>query len=203
MEKEYINVERMLILNYKKLGLNDDEVVILLLTYALIKNGTGFINPSDIALFSSFSVTQIDVVFSSLCNKGWIKTEIDDEGKARTDVDYLIERLYGLLLSNYKKEEKSKSSNDNKEIYLLFENFFARPLSPLEYDIINGWIKEKISYEQIKAALEIAKLSTNHSIRYIDTILYEEKRKQEMSEEEYDKSLQETIELSKIDWLNK
>ena len=56
MEKEYINVERMLILNYKKLGLNDDEVVILLLTYALIKNGTGFINPSDIALFSSFSV---------------------------------------------------------------------------------------------------------------------------------------------------
>ncbi len=203
MEKEYINVERMLILNYKKLGLNDDEVVILLLTYALIKNGTEFINPSDIALFSSFSVTKIDVVFSSLCNKGWIKTEIDDEGKARTDVDYLIERLYGLLLSNYKKEEKSKSSNDNKEIYLLFENFFARPLSPLEYDIINGWIKEKISYEQIKAALEIAKLSTNHSIRYIDTILYEEKRKQEMSEEEYDKSLQETIELSKIDWLNK
>lgn len=204
MEKEFINVERMLILNYKKLGLSDDEVIILLLTYALIKNGTEFINPTDLALFSNFSVTKVDVIFSTLSSKGWIKTEINDKGIVKSNVNQLIDKLYQLLLNDYKKEEKNKKSeNDNKEIYALFENFFARPLSPLEYDIINDWIKKDYTFQQIQAAVEISKLNANHSIRYIDTILFEEDKKREMSVEDYEKRLQETIELSKIDWLNK
>lgn len=197
-----IYVEKMLLLHYKKLGLTDDEVLILLLTYTLIETGTPFINPNDLALFSNFSITKIDVIFSSLTTKGWILTVIDEHGHAKSSVQPLIEKLYDILFQQNKKE-KNKETADNKEIYALFENFFARPLSPLEYDIINGWLKKGYTKQQIQAALDISKLNTNHSIRYIDTILFEEDKRKELSDEDYERRLQETIELSQIDWLNK
>ena len=83
------------------------------------------------------------------------------------------------------------------------QSFFNRPLSPLEYDVIQGWKNKKYPFALIKAASELALQSGNKSIRYIDTIIYEENKKQEIGEEEYQKRQQETIELSKVDWLNK
>ena len=64
---------------------------------------------------------------------------------------------------------------------------------------------EKQNYEinLIKAACEVAMQTNNKSIRYIDTIIFEENKKQEIGAEEYQKREQETIELSTIDWLNK
>ena len=83
------------------------------------------------------------------------------------------------------------------------EKFFTRPLSPLEYDVIQGWKNKKQEFALIKAACEIASQSGNKSIRYIDTIIFEENKKNEIGAEEYQKRQQETIELSTVDWLNK
>ena len=62
---------------------------------------------------------------------------------------------------------------------------------------------KKYEFALIKSACEIAAQTGNKSIRYIDTIIYEESKKMEMGAEEYQKREQETIELSTIDWLNK
>ena len=202
---ELLKVERMLILNYKKLELSDDELVILLLTYTLYKTGNTFINPSDLALFSSFTVTKIDVLYTNLIAKGWIKTQVDENGKVKTDLSTLFEKLSECYFKNIEQKQKSKQKDDdtNSNVFILFEQFFGRPLSPLEYDIINGWLEKKYTYDEIKLALELCSKSANHSIRYIDTILFEEHKKKQMSADDYQNHLQETIELSKIDWLNK
>lgn len=200
---EFINVERLLVLNYKKLGLNDDELVILLLTYALLKSGNQFINPSDLALLSNFTETKIDVIFTSLYAKGLIKTEISSEGKVNTNMDELIKLITLQLTKAIKPLEKVKKEEDNTSLYQLLETFFGRPLSPLEIDIIDGWIEKKYSLEMIKNCIEMSNNQANRSIRYLDTILFEENKKKEMSATEYQDRLQETIELSKIDWLNK
>ena len=60
----YINFERLLTLNYRKIGLSDDEFVLLLITYELVQTGTSFVNPSDLSLLCGFTTTKIDVVFS-------------------------------------------------------------------------------------------------------------------------------------------
>ena len=64
-------------------------------------------------------------------------------------------------------------------------------------------VRQKYTYEEIQLAVNLCAQSANHSIRYIDTILFEEHKKKQLSETEYQNQLQETIELSKIDWLNK
>ena len=39
----FINFARLLTLNYKKIGLSDDEYVLLSITYELVQTGTKFV----------------------------------------------------------------------------------------------------------------------------------------------------------------
>ena len=72
----YVDFDQLLLLNYKKLKLTDDEALVLLLTHSLVESGSKFVNPNDLALLCNFSTTKIDVVYSSLTQKGYIKTDI-------------------------------------------------------------------------------------------------------------------------------
>ena len=101
-------------------------------------------------------------------------------------------------MSLWKKKKAVK-----EEVLSYMESFFARPLTPLEYDVIQSWKNKKYEFALIKAACEVAMQTNNKSIRYIDTIIFEENKKIVMGVEEYRKNEQETVELSTVDWLNK
>lgn len=201
----YINFERLLTLNYKKIGLSDDEYLLLSITYELVQTGTKFVNPSDLALLCGFSTTKIDVVYSGLIEKKLISNEFNSSGSIYTSFDGIVKKLLSCLEDEVDVQE-AKNKKDKiveEDVFKYMQSFFNRPLSPLEYDVIQSWKNKKYSFVLIKAACEIALQSNNKSIRYIDTIIFEENKKQEIGELEYQKRQQETIELSKIDWLNK
>lgn len=201
----FINFARLLTLNYKKIGLSDDEYILLSITYELVQTGTKFVNPSDLALLCNFSTTKIDVVYSGLISKNFIKNEFSPTGTIYTSFDGIVKKLLECLDDEVDiQEAKSKKSKIVKEDFFEYmEKFFTRPLSPLEYDVIQGWKNKKYEFALIKAACEIAAQTGNKSIRYIDTIIFEENKKNEIGAEEYQKREQETIELSTLDWLNK
>lgn len=201
----YINFERLLTLNYKKIGLSDDEFVLLSITYELVQTGTKFVNPSDLALLCGFSTTKIDVIFSGLIEKGLIGNEFNSQGMVITSFNGIVEKLLNCLEDevDIQQAKDKKEKIVEEDLFSYMQSFFKRPLSPLEYDVIQVWKNKKYSFSLIKAACEIAAQSNNKSIRYIDTIIFEENKKSEMGELEYQKRQQETIEISKIDWLNK
>ena len=201
----FINFARLLTLNYKKIGLSDDEYILLSITYELVQTGTKFVNPSDLALLCNFSTTKIDVVYSGLISKNFIKNEFSPSGTIYTSFDGIVKKLLECLDDEVDiQEAKTKKSKIVKEDFFEYmEKFFTRPLSPLEYDVIQGWKNKKYEFALIKAACEIAAQTGNKSIRYIDTIIFEENKKNEIGAEEYQKREQETIELSTVDWLNK
>ena len=201
----FINFARLLTLNYKKIGLSDDEYILLSITYELVQTGTKYVNPSDLALLCNFSTTKIDVVYSGLISKNFIKNEFSPTGTIYTSFDGIVKKLLECLDDEVDiQEAKSKKSKIVKEDFFEYmEKFFTRPLSPLEYDVIQGWKNKKYEFALIKAACEIAAQTGNKSIRYIDTIIFEENKKNEIGAEEYQKREQETIELSTVDWLNK
>jgi len=200
----FINFERLLTLNYKKIGLSDDEFVLLSITYELVQSGTTFVNPSDLALLCNYSTTKIDVVYSGLIAKRLISNEFNAQGTIYTSFDGIVNELLKCLNSEIdtQKEKGGKvKKEENVDSYM--QAFFNRPLSPLEFDVIQSWKDKNYSFALIKAACEIASKSGNKSIRYIDTIMFEETKKAEIGAEEYQKQEQETIEISSIDWLNK
>ena len=196
----YINFERLLLLNYKKIGLSDDETLILLITHTLVESGNKFVNPSDLALLCNFTPTKIDVLYSSLTKKGYIDTDILPNGSVITTFKKLTKELFEIVNSSI---EDSKEQDEEEDIFSYMEKFFGRLLTPLEYDVIQSWKMKKYSFKLIKSSSEIAAQTGNKSIRYIDTIIFEESKKNELGAEEYQKRQQETVELSRIDWLNK
>ena len=202
--KRAFDFQTILALNYKNIGLTDDEYVVLSITYALCKDGQRFVNPTDLALLCNFSNTKIDVVISGLISKKYISNEFDSNGNIATSFNGIEDVLLQIVKKEIEnKAIKNESEQLNVNIAKYMEEFFNRPLSPLEFDVIQSWKNKKYDFDTIKAACDIAAQNGNRSIRYIDTVIFEETRKQNLGTEEYQRRQQETIELSNVDWLNK
>ncbi len=112
---------------------------------------------------------EIMEAFSSLTNKSLIKTEIQkDDNKIEEILN--LDNLYKLASLNFKEEEKQNTTTD---IFSIFEQEFARTLSPIEYELINAWINSGVNEELIIGALKEAIYNGVTNLRYIDKIIYE------------------------------
>ena len=69
-------------------------------------------------------------------------------------------------------QDKNKEAKTVK-IFEVFESEFGRTLSPMEYELINGWISTGTSEELLIAALKEAIYNGVRNFRYIDKIIYE------------------------------
>ena len=99
--------------------------------------------------------------------------EKNDSGvlEEKVDISLFYEIIFSKILNKETKE------NNEKDLYDNFEKEFGRTLSPMEYEIINEWIRSGISEELISEALKEAILNGVKSIRYIDKILLSWKEK--------------------------
>ena len=107
---------------------------------------------------------------------------------------------------NNNNEEKTL---DNSDLYSIFEKEFGRTISPLECQIIKGWIDDNISHELILEGLKEAVYNGANSFRYIEKILYDWKKKGYKNKEDvmnakekYRESKKEVKDIFHYDWLN-
>jgi len=116
---------------------------------------------------------EIITSFSSLTGKGLISTKITKDGdRVVEEID--LDGIYKLAASNINKNETKRQE---KNIFELFEQEFARPLSPMEFEFINAWINSGMNEDLIKEALKEATFNGVSNLRYIDKIIYEWNKK--------------------------
>ena len=90
----------------------------------------------------------------------------------------LWERTMQLLDQKAQIRQDSVTKNEEGEIFSLFEQEFGRLLSPMELETIGMWLdNDGHSPAIIKAALKEAVIAGKVSLRYIDRILFEWKKK--------------------------
>ena len=83
-----------------------------------------------------------------------------------------------IVVAEKSVKEEQKDKDDEGEIFTLFEQEFGRLLSPMECETITMWLDDDgHTVEIIKAALKEAVLAQKLSLRYIDRILFEWKKK--------------------------
>ena len=116
-----------------------------------------------------------------------------------------LDSLYEKLAFSLNDEEVK----DDKNLYSIFETEFGRTLSPMEFEIINGWIDNGYSEELIKLALKEATYNGVSNLRYIDKIIYEWGKKGIKNKEDVEKNRKQfknnsnkNKELFDYDWLN-
>ena len=125
---------------------------------------------------NKFSIDETDAMkaFESISNKGLIsiKMQKNKEGKIEEIID--LTPFYESIAVGI--DEKVKKTTEDK-IFTSFENEFGRPLSSIEYELINNWIKKGVGEELILSALKEAIFNGTLTFRYIDSILTEWQRK--------------------------
>lgn len=86
-------------------------------------------------------------------------------------LDLFYEKLTNLWIADMNQERLM--DEDNSNIFETIEKEFARPLTPMEYEVISAWLEDGTREDLILEALKEAVYSGVCNLRYIDKIIYE------------------------------
>lgn len=213
MEENLINIikqrpiiiPRMLFNNYKKLNITEEELIILI--YIMDKGDKLIYNPEIFVNELGFDKYKAMEIINSLVEKSIISISLEKNDKSKSEEYINIDTLYNKLFNNIIELEEKEE--DNTDIFSKFESEFGRPLSPMEFEIIKGWINDKFSDELITEALKEAVYNNVNNLRYIDKILYEWKKKGYKNKEDvvkskanYKKNKNKNLEVFDYNWLD-
>ena len=203
LEQRDCTFPRILLTNYKKLGITDLELIILI--YLINSNSLNY-NPKQISQDLDIKMNDVLQIINNLTEKGIISFEIVKINKINNEViklDLLYKKLTFLIIGKEEKEEENTFITD-------FEKEAGRTLTSTELEYITGWQDLDYSDEIIMCALkESLRCTGSANFRYIDRILYEWYKKGIKTIEDVEKNKQEfkkrkasNEELFDYDWLN-
>lgn len=171
LKEHYLVVPSYIVPIVKKYELDFDSF--LLLTYFWNYKEETF----DVELITKILKVNENAIlsaFNTLLNKKLIRIDTLKDGNGKrveiVNLEYFYQEVESLLVEE--KQEEAK-----KDIYSIFETEFGRPISSMEYEIIQAWIEKGFSEELILGALKEAVYNGVNNLRYIDKILYEWQKK--------------------------
>lgn len=171
--ENHYTVPKYVLTYAKELGLDMNSLILLI--YFLNKPNKMIFDYRKIVKDLNFSEKELLDAISILKDKNilLILMEKNDSGILEEKVD--ISLFYDIIFSKMLNKETEEKSE--KDLYDTFEREFGRTLSPMEYEIINGWLGQGISNSLILSALKEAVFNGVNNLRYVDKILYEWNKK--------------------------
>ena len=197
-------VPRILFNNYKRLNIDEEELIIIMLIISL-GNKIEY-NPDIFVKELNIDKHRVMCLISSLTSKNILSLEVIKNGR-KTEEYISLTLLYDKLLKIVKDVKEDEVKVDNS-IFSVFENELGRLLSPMELEQIKEWVTTYKNEELIIAALKETVLNGVSNFRYIDTILNEWNKKGYRNKEDILKDRANyrkkkgNIEVFDTDWLN-
>ncbi len=152
----------------KKLNIELSAFIFLMYLYSYGKK-TLF----DISLFSNdLDMTSQELMkeLNYLIEKGLVELTVVKNDKDIIEeyivLDLFFEKINLSIIEMASKEEKT-------DIFSDIEREFGRTISPIETEIIRGWLEASFSEEMIRLALKEASFNGVNNLKYIDRILFE------------------------------
>lgn len=166
-----LTIPKVLLKNYKKLGITEEELLILICLInqeeKSVYNPNIFTEELDMDKYNAMQL------LNDLTEKNIIEIKLENNKYGKKEeyiyIDLLYKKIYNLLVGENNKVEEY---NTNQDIYLKFETEFGRTISPSEVELINEWHNDGINKELIEEALKEAVINNVRNLKYIDRILY-------------------------------
>ena len=202
-----IVVPRILFNNYRRLNINEEELVIVMLVISL-GNKIEY-NPDIFVRELDMDKVKVMTLISNLMSKNIISLEMVKNGR-KTEEYISLSLMYDKLLNIVKEVNDEDSVEIDNSIFSIFENELGKLLSPMQVEKIKEWVTTYKNEELIIAALKEAVMNNVSNFNYIDTILNEWNKKGYKTKEDTlkDKSIyrekkkKSNIEIEDIDWIN-
>lgn len=205
-----IVLPRFLFNYYQRLGITAEELIILI--FVIDMGDKTVYNPEIIASELNLDKYKVMEILNNLNEKKILSITVEKNSEGKSEEYISIELMYKKVMNLIVQKSSEESVNvtiDNADIFSVFESEFGRPISSMECEIIKGWIDDKFSYELILEALKEAIYNGVTSLRYIEKILYEWRKKGYKTKSDimeaknkYRESKKETKDVFYYDWLN-
>lgn len=178
-----VDIPYVLLKYYRQMKLTELDVMLIIQLMAFIhKEHKDFPTLEEIQARLSASPELVISSLQKLMKEQFLS--IDNSFDAATGIHYErynLELLYEKLAELFIEEQLEKAAEkrsaeeaggSGKDVYSIIENEFARPLTPMELEMISGWLdKDQYREELILAALKEAVFAGKVHFRYIDRIL--------------------------------
>lgn len=184
-----LDFNTLLLTTYKELGLNEQEYVLLVLLARLLKTNPSGWTFSDISTHMTIDEANCSVLFINLVERQYItvSSKMDERGKRFEE--YSIAPLFEKIETLLRQQKTQATSTQREEIFSMIEQEFGI-LSPLDIETIHLWMTEdNFDPELIKLAIREMNSYQIKSIRYIDKILLDWKKKNIKTVEEAKRQL--------------
>ena len=201
-----IVVPRILFNNYRKLNINEEELVIVMLVISL-GNKIEY-NPDIFVRELDMDKVKVMTLISNLISKNIISLEMVKNGR-KTEEYISLSLLYDKLLNIVKDISDDDSVMIDNSIFSIFENELGKLLSPMQVEKIKEWVTTYKNEELIVMALREAVMNGVSHFNYIDSVLNEWNKKGYKNKEDvlrsknnYKEKKKSNIEYVDVDWLN-
>ncbi len=174
LKEKPLYIPRILLHNYKKLELSEEELIILI--YIINLGDKIIYNPQIFIDNLSIEKYKVMDIITNLSSKNIINIKLEKNEKGISEEYLDISPLYNKLF-NIVIEEKEETNIETTDMFSLFEKELGRTLSPMECEIIKEWLHSNYTEELIKEALKEAIYNNVRNLKYIDRILYTWKNK--------------------------
>ena len=191
-EQGNVTIPQLFFQFYKQLAITDEEAMMMLHLLAFHEEGIDFPTPAQFEQRTHLTQNAIAQLLQRLMHKGMLelKQHTDESGKIyeKYSLYPLWERILDKMESATIVEQQKQQKLDDRAVFQLFEQELGRLLSPIEIETITMWLDvDRHTPEIIKAALKEAVLAGKVSLRYIDRILIEWKKKNITSMQQIEK----------------
>lgn len=212
MVSEALDFNYLLLENYRKLNITEDELATIFMINHLIESGNGLITGDLLSLKMGFEAKKLDLILTNLLKRGYIEFVVKNK-KTVTTIEPLKDKLYKEFQDSLSREQKRKSSQsikgDLSKIYTNYEKLLSRNLCPVEKSKIHEWVSYGYTAELIVEALKEALSKGQKTISSVDKILLSWNARKDIEEEgvspisnDWRKNLEETIKIAKTPWIN-
>ena len=202
-----IVLPRYLFNYYLRLGITAEELIILI--FVIDEGDKVIYDPSSIGESLGMDKYKVMELLNNLSEKKIISIIVEKNSDGKSAEYISLDLLYSKIMSLVIDKKDEDKTLDNSDIYSVFESEFGRTISPMECQVINGWIEDNFSHELIMEALKEAIYNGANSLRYIETVLYtrrkkgyKTKRDVMAAKEKMRESKKEDREVFYYDWLN-
>lgn len=210
MISEAVDFRFLLLENYKKLKISENELAVIFMIDHLVDHGNPFITADLLSLKMTLDIKEIDAIIADLLTRGFMEY-VTVNGRTVTSLNPLNEKLFSNFALSVSKEAENKKGKENmlSNIYQSFETELGRTLQPAEVSTIREWVNLGYSDDVIINALKETLAQGKRSIRSVDKTLLSWAKREEIENEgktaienDWNQNLEETIRIAKTPWLD-
>lgn len=211
IEDEIVDFDKLLLNNYKKIGLTEIEAFVLLELHKQRRFGDTVISPTKLVKKLTIDEELLFNTLDGLIKKEYLRIHIvkNEEGKESEDftLDNTINKLVDVYLAAIKLEITNNPQSyetAEEEVVDIIEKQFQKQLKPLEIELIQKWINEDhYSIDLIKKAIIDALKANKSTLSYVDGVLLNRSKNLAKSKKQYKPEKSEALKAFFDSWEQK